>query len=83
METDYNKKIIERLKLMPKFFLGQEVTTPDGEGVIVELKTEWNGLYIQEERATATVWYSTDEAQNGWVSRSYKLSEISEKEEQK
>ena len=77
METEYNKKIIERLKDMPIFRLGQLVNTPDGEGVIVELKMEWNGLYISEETASATVWYSTNEAQNGWVSRGYKLNELS------
>ena len=76
METEYNKAIIERLKLMPKFNLGQSVVTPDGEGIIVELKMDWNGLYISEETARATVWYSTSEAQNGWVSKEYKLSEL-------
>lgn len=77
METEYNKKIIERMDLMPKFQLGQLVKTPDGEGIIVELKMVWNGLYISEETAKATIWYSTDEAQKGWVSNTYSLNELS------
>lgn len=76
MKTKYNKKIVERMSGLPLLRLGQLVTTHDGNGIIVELKMEWNGLYINEETASATIWYSTAEAQNGWVSRQYKLSEI-------
>ena len=76
METKYNKNIIERMKLVPKFNLGQLVKTPDGEGIIVNLHVEYNGLYISEETAKATVWYSTDEAKNGWVSKEYALKEL-------
>lgn len=76
METEYNKVIIERLQAMPKFYLGQLITTPDGEGVIVDLSMDWNGLYINEETAKAVVWYSTTEAQNGWVSKEYLLKEL-------
>ena len=76
MKTEYNKAILERLEQMPKFSLGQLVKTPDGEGAIVNLRMDWNGLFISEETARATVWYSTTEAQNGWVSKEYKLSEL-------
>ena len=77
MKTEYNNKIIERLKQMPSFHLGQVVNTPDGEGVIVEMQfVSYNGLYIDIETAKATVWYSTDEAQNGFVSRVYRLNEL-------
>lgn len=76
MQTEYNKKIVERLKLMPRFCLGQTIKTIDGEGIIVELKMEWNGLYVNEESSVATIWYSTDEAKNGFVSRQYKITEL-------
>lgn len=80
MKTEYNKAILERVSEMPKFHLGQLVKTSDGEGIIVALRMDWNGLYISEETAKATVWYSTDEAQNGWVSKEYRFSELNKQD---
>ena len=76
MESEYNKKIIKRISHIPKFHLGELVNTPDGVGIIVEMKMDWNGLYISHETSRATVWYSTDEAKNGWVSKEYSLNAL-------
>ncbi len=76
MKTEYNKKILARMAKMPKFHLGQLVKTPDGTGIIVNMNMDWNGLYISEETAKVTVWYSINEAQTGKVSWEYKLNEL-------
>ena len=67
---------------MPRFYLGQEVQTKDGKGIIVNLKMQWNGLYIEPNTSEAVVWYSTETAANrteggNWVSFTYKLTELS------
>lgn len=61
---------------MPRFYLGQEVITKDGKGLIVKLEMEWTGLYISPERSKAVVWFSTDNTQSQWINRQYKLSEL-------
>jgi len=67
------KKDIEDL---PKFYLGQEVHTADGIGIIVSLSMPHNGLYPSPEKSDVVVWFSTDRAKP-WVSKEYKLREIS------
>jgi hypothetical protein len=64
---------------MPRFYLGQEVETKDGKGIIVKLGMEFNGLYISPERSNAIVWFSTEKAVldgRKWVNASYPLSEL-------
>lgn len=73
--SDYSKAI-EQTKLMPRFYLGQEVETPIGKGIIVHIQMEWNGLYIQPERSGAVIWFSTSCSKNGWVSKEFKLSDL-------
>lgn len=79
--TDY-EKAKQSLKSLPKYYLGQEVMTKQGKGIIVELRMEWNGLYVVPERSEAIIWYSTNEATRrpeggNWVSYTYKLTELS------
>ena len=78
-KTDY-EKALEVVKNLPRFYLGQEVQTEnDGKGIIVDLKMEFNGLYISPERSKAVVWFSTSKAASDgttWVNSEYKLSEI-------
>jgi hypothetical protein len=52
--TDY-KKAIEIVKNIPKFYLGQEVLTKFGKGIIIELNMPANGLYITPEQASFVV----------------------------
>jgi len=79
--SDY-QKALHIASVMPRFYLGQEVQTKDGKGIIVDLKMQWNGLYIKPNTSEAVVWYSTETAVNrteggNWVSFTYKLTELS------
>lgn len=79
--SDY-QKALHIASAMPRFYLGQEVQTKDGKGIIVDLKMQWNGLYIEPDTSEAVVWYSTESAANrteggNWVSFTYKLTELS------
>lgn len=79
--SDY-QKAFHTASVMPRFYLGQEVQTKDGKGIIVDLKMQWNGLYIEPNTSEAVVWYSTESAVNrteggNWVSFTYKLTELS------
>ena len=74
------KSQLNILAVMPRFFIGQEVKTEHGIGIIVAIEMPHNGLYLQPERAEAVVWYSTERAFEEsikWVSFTYKLSELS------
>jgi hypothetical protein len=79
MKTDYEKGL-EVASELPKFYLGQEVHTKFGNGIIVELKMPSNGLYIEPDRAYCVVWYGVDEAverSTGWSQFTFRLNEIS------
>lgn len=56
--------------------LGHEVETPDGIGVLIAVSTPSHGICFEPERIRVIVWYGTDHAQNGWVSREYDPNEI-------
>jgi hypothetical protein len=73
--TDY-EKALRICGVMPRFFLGQEVETKDGKGIIVKLEMEWNGLYLSPERSRCIVWFSTVNTKNKWVNAEYRLSEL-------
>ena len=80
--TDYQRGL-EAVKNLPKFYLGQEVSTEFGNGIIVDMAMSYNGLYIEPEKSTVAVWYSTDRAveeSTGWVSHVFKLNEIQDME---
>ena len=79
--SDY-QKALHIASVMPRFYLGQEVQTKDGKGIIVDLKMQWNGRYIEPNKSEAVVWYSTESAVNRtegnkWVSFTYRLTELS------
>lgn len=67
---------IEKAKLIPKYFLGQQVTTTEGRGIIVGLSMPTNGLYISPERAQVTVWYGCGNDSQRWVQLTYSISEL-------
>lgn len=78
--TDY-EKALQIVSTLPRFYLGQEVETKEGTGIIVNLRMQWNGLYIEPNTSEAVVWYSTESAVNSmeggkWVSFTYKLTEL-------
>jgi len=37
-----------------------KVNTPYGEGILVSMETEFNGLYITYERTRCIVWFGTE-----------------------
>jgi hypothetical protein len=44
--------------MKPSFLrIFQEVNTEDGRGLLVNIETPHNGLYVEFDRAKATVWY--------------------------
>ena len=76
-ENDYNKSKILASRI-PKISLGQEINTPLGKGIVVNSSMPSNGLYLSPERAEITVWYSTEQAKNGWVKQVYSIEELRE-----
>lgn len=78
-ETIYSEEYrrgLEITKVMPRFYIGQEVETDKGKGIIVGLNMPYNGLYISTEQAKAIVWFSMDTFPREWVTCSYSLSEL-------
>ncbi len=68
--------------MKPSFLrIFQEVNTEDGRGILVSISTPHNGLYVEFDRAKATVWYGLAESvYNGarWISREYSLKDLEE-----
>jgi hypothetical protein len=76
--SDY-EAALKLVSSLPKFYLGQEVETKDGRGIIVSLNMFHNGLYISPENSSAVVWYSLEKASsiNGrWVNAVYPLKDL-------
>jgi hypothetical protein len=73
--SDYDK-VKNTLKDFKKFYIGQEVMTEHGVGIIVRLEIPTNGLYICQEIAECTVWFGTEDSKDGWVKKSFNLTEI-------
>ena len=75
--SDY-EAALKLVSSLPKFYLGQEVETKDGRGIIVSLNMFHNGLYISPENSSAVVWYSLEKAvlNSRWVNAVYLLSEL-------
>lgn len=74
---DYTKNL-KRASEFPKYYLGQEIDTPEGKGIIVCLSMPTNGLYISPERSSIIVWYGVDPEKTHWVQKSYLASELDE-----
>jgi hypothetical protein len=73
--NDY-KRAKESLSDLPRFYLGQEVETDLGVGVIVNMKMDFNGLYLEPLSSKAIVWFSTESSKQGWVSYTFFFNEI-------
>jgi hypothetical protein len=75
LKTDYD--VSKRTaSYIPKIYLGQEINTPLGKGIVVSLSMPSNGLYLSPEKAELTVWFSTQQAKDGWVQRTYTFTEL-------
>lgn len=61
-----------------------KVNTPYGEGILVSMETEFNGLYITYERTKCIVWFGSEnpgKRENdsvNWISREISLRELIE-----
>jgi hypothetical protein len=70
--------------MKPSFLrIFQEVNTKDGRGILVNIETPFNGLYVDFYRAKCVVWFGMENAVcsgygGKWVSREYPLSELEE-----
>jgi hypothetical protein len=73
--NDYTTNL-KRASEYPKFYLGQEVKTPNGLGIIINLSMPSNGLYICPERSTAVVWYGVDPFKTPMVQEEYSLKDL-------
>lgn len=78
--SDY-QRALDSVDDIPKFYLGQEVHTKDGTGIIVKMEMNYNGLYIVPDSSTIVVWYSTegavDRVDGGrWITFTYNLTEL-------
>lgn len=77
---DYSRGM-EAVKNLPRYYLGEEVNTPEGTGIIIKLEMEANGLYLSPERSKMCVWFSTSKAAGAggrWVIHSWSFREIEE-----
>ena len=68
--------------MKPSFLrIFQEVNTQDGRGILVNIETPYNGLYVEYDRAKAIVWYGTDKSvynSTRWISRECSLRDLEE-----
>ena len=74
-KSDY-QKALDLVKNIPKIYLGQEVLTPIGKGIVVRIEMMYNGLYLSPEWSKVVVWFSTSDSKDGWVSHEYNISEL-------
>ena len=75
--TDY-ENALSILKDFPKYYLGQEVQTPIGKGILIELHMKANGLYLHPPSSTCIVWFSTQSSKEGWVQKLFDITDIDE-----
>jgi len=73
--NDYESNLNNVSKL-PKFYLGQEVDSPNGKGIITNLDMSSNGLYLSPERSTAVVWHGCDSSKTSMVQEQYSLEDL-------
>jgi hypothetical protein len=74
-QTDYGKAKINVSRL-PKVYLGQEINTPLGKGIVINMSMPSNGLYLSPEKAELTVWFSTMQFKHGWVQYTYSYNDL-------
>lgn len=75
-ETNY-EKALNISRDIPRFYIGQEVQTKNGRGIIVKIEMEWNGFYIFPDKIKATIWFGGASNRAKWISDSYNLEDLS------
>lgn len=55
-----------------------KVNTTYGEGILVSVKTDFNGLYISYDRTECVVWYGSDNPDISWITKKFSLKELIE-----
>jgi len=73
LDYDKAKSVVEAL---PKFYIGEEVMTDIGKGLLISISMPSNGLYLSPERAVGIVWYSTQDSKGGYVQKEYSLTDL-------
>jgi hypothetical protein len=59
-----------------------KVNSPYGEGILVSMVTEYNGLHIIYERTKCVVWFGSDnpgksdKGHGNWISHEFTLNEL-------
>jgi hypothetical protein len=64
------------LNNLPHFYIGQEVNTELGKGIIVKLIIPNNCYYISPERSKCSVWFGSDNSKFGWNLKEFTLSDL-------
>lgn len=64
---------VEKLKKEPTMYLGQEVKTPYGLGIIVELKFSYDEERVDTKSGMALVWTGK---KTSWPTYEYRLDEL-------
>ena len=73
--TDY-QKALESVKNLPHIYIGQEVSTPIGKGIVVSIEMDYNGLNLNPYRTMVTVWYGTERDTCGWLKKTFNISDV-------
>jgi|WetSurMetagenome_2_1015567.scaffolds.fasta_scaffold143567_2 hypothetical protein len=60
-DIDY-RRALDCIKDLPRYYLGEEVDTIHGRGILVDISMPSNGLYISPEKTECVVWYSTQKS---------------------
>ncbi len=69
--------------------INSKVMTEWGEGILVEAKTDWNGLGVNYDNCRVVVWFGTNnpgtrEGYSGqWITREMTLKELMETNKEK
>lgn len=75
-ETNYEKSL-NISRDIPRFYIGQEVQTKNGKGIIVKIEMEWNSFQISPEKIKAQIWFGEGSKRAKWISDSYNLEDLS------
>ena len=70
-----DQHVLDRIALITPHILS-EIETPHGRGTLLGVNIPFNGLYFEPHKAEWQVWYSTENAQSGFVSFTYTTEQL-------
>lgn len=73
--SNYTNSVLN-IKKYPKFYIGQEVNSPFGHGIIVELKMPFDDLLVSPESTIATIWYGSEGAKQGHIQKEFPTKDL-------